>query len=93
MNTPDYENRLNDIKSRIGKYSQVCKKQSITSTNIVTPIMVFMKKIPNNYVLFYIIPPLFTLIILLIWNPTFVTKEVIVGIIIDISMFAYFNKK
>jgi len=117
MNTPDYENRLNDIKSRIGKYSQVCKKQSITSTNIMTPRMGFISKIPNipyNSVLFYIIPPVFTLIILLIWNPKFVTKEVknkdnvvtrkrnfkilliisvIVGIIIDISMFAYFNKK
>ncbi len=117
MNTPDYANKLNDIKSRIGQYTQNNKKQSSTTNNILAPKSGFITKLPNipyNSVLFYTVPPVFSFIILLIWNPKFVTKEVtdqnnivtrkrsfktiliisiIIGLIIDISMFAYFNKK
>lgn len=117
MNTPDYANKLNDIKSRIGKYTQDNKKQSSTANNILNPKSRFITKLPNipyNSLLFYIFPIVFTFIILLIWNPNFVTKEVtnennivtrkrnfktiliisiIIGVIIDISMFAYLKKK
>tara|TARA_Y100000389_G_scaffold24256_1_gene20918 strand:- start:720 stop:1073 length:354 start_codon:yes stop_codon:yes gene_type:complete len=117
MNTPDYVNKLNDIKSRVGQYTQPTKKQSFTTNNILAPKTGFITKLPNiqyNSVLFYTVPPVFSFIILLIWNPKFVTKEVtdqnnivtrkrnfktiliisiIIGLIVDISMFAYFNKK
>jgi|DEB0MinimDraft_6_1074348.scaffolds.fasta_scaffold327217_1 membrane protein CcdC involved in cytochrome C biogenesis len=117
MNTPDYVNKLNDIKSRIGQYTQDNKKQSLSTNNILSPKTGFITKLPNipyNSVLFYIVPVIFTFIILLIWNPKFVTKEVknennivtrkrkfktiliisiIIGIIIDISIFAYLKKK
>lgn len=117
MNTPNYVNKLNDIKSRIGQYTQDNKKHSSTTDNILTPKSGFITKLPNipyNSLLFYIIPVVFTFIILLICNPKFVTKEVtdennivtrkrnfktiliisiIIGVIIDISMFAYLKKK
>lgn len=117
MNTPDYADKLNDIKSRIGQYTQPTKKESFKTNNILAPKTGFITKLPNipyNSVLFYTVPLVFSFIILLIWNPEFVTKEVtdqnnivsrkrsfktiliisvIIGLIIDISMFAYFNKK
>ena len=116
MNTPDYVNKLNDIKLRVGLYCQPEKKQSFRTNNILAPKTGFITKLPNiryNSVLFYIVPPVFAFIILLIWNPKFSTKEVtdqnnivtrkrnfktillisiIMGLIIDISMFAYFKK-
>ena len=116
MNTPDYANKLNDIKLRIGQYTQNNKKHSFTTNNILIPKSGFTTKLPNvsyNLLLFYIVPHIFTFIILLIWNPRFVTKEVtnknnivsrkrnfktilimsiIIGIIIDISMFAYLKR-
>lgn len=123
MNTPDYVNKLNNIKSRVEKYTQCNKKQSFTQNNILLPKTGFITKLPKlpklpkisyNSVLFYAVPFVFTFIILLIWNPKFVTKEVtdqnnivkrkrcfktiliisvIIGLIVDVSIFAYFNKK
>lgn len=115
MNTPDYVNKLNDIKLRVGQYTQPEKNKSFTTNNILDPKTGFTKlpNIPYNSVLFYSVPHVFGFIILLIWNPKFATKKVtdqdnvvtikrnfktiliisiIMGLIIDISMFAYFKK-
>lgn len=75
MNTPDYVNRLSEIRDRVGQYTTLENPRATIKSKIPISVPVAFSKITPSSPLFYIIPPIAIFILLLIWNPGFVSEE------------------
>lgn len=77
MNTPDYINRLNDIRDRVGQYTKLELSKESSQSKIPISVPLKFSKIDSKSPIFYIIPPVAIFILLTIWKPGFITTEVI----------------
>lgn len=77
MNTPDYINTLNEIRSRVGKYTKLERSKVSSQSKISIPVPLKLLKIDYKSPIFYIIPPVVIFILLTLWKPGFSTTDVI----------------
>jgi len=75
MNTPNYVNRLSEIRNRVGQYTTLEKPRETTMSKIPISIPISFLKITPKSPLFYIIPPIAIFILLVIWKPNFITTD------------------
>lgn len=75
MNTPNYINRLSEIRDRVGQYAILEKPRGTIKSKIPISVPVTFSKITLKSPLFYIIPPIAIFILLLIWKPGFVSED------------------
>jgi hypothetical protein len=108
MNTPNYSEKLNDIKVRMRDYTPTYPNKKTEKGSV----FLSFSKLKTPY-LMYFVPPVVIFIILLIVKPGFVTSEykgkdnvvslkykfknifivsIVFGLVLDVSIFAYFNK-
>ena len=77
MNTPDYVNRLNEIRSRVGQYTKLEPSKVSSQSKMSIPVPLKFSKIYSKSPIFYVIPSVAIFILLTIWKPGFSTTEVI----------------
>jgi len=77
MNTPDYINILNEIRSRVGQYTKIEPSNAGLQSKISIPVTLKFSNINYKSPIFYIIPSIAIFILLTIWKPDFVTTDTI----------------
>ena len=109
MSTPDYTQKIAELRGRVSQYSKLPK-----STSDKGVLSTVIHKINKQSLFFYVIPPIVMVILLLFIKPGFcctdnidkdnvITKKpnynkifitgVISGCIISIGLFVYFHKE
>jgi hypothetical protein len=69
MATPDYTKKISELRTKVGQYTELPIQNSITTYNL--------QKIIYSPIFFYSIPPIISILILLIIKPSFVyTNEI-----------------
>lgn len=69
MSTPDYTQKISDLRARVGQHAKIQNTESKSAINVITSVI---PKIDTQSIIFYTIPPVVLVIIFLIMKPGFV---------------------
>ena len=71
MATPNYAEKINDLRKRVGQHATIINKNE----GIVDKVVLNFSKINTGSPIFYIIPPILIIILLFFIKPSFITMD------------------